>query len=256
MRNFLLVMIIMFGAVMAPGAMAQAPDHFALIYDEPTDVNLGGRPVVADISFYVDEDAALRGDLQLALITDVTKFVDETERDLENWIAAHQNRCGERWGAGEPTIAFPPGQIRFALYLEYEMWNCGLRGQGVPGRFAREAGEIDVTLEPYVEDGKLQARLADLSIDQRSGVSRYLPLEFVIRRVLMSELNKLNLNKKFYQAPKPLVDEGFQYVSIDAEITDDDRTTITARYEASGEREVFDRLMAALREDGITQEQK
>lgn len=255
MRNFLLAIAAMVSAAAAP-VMAQGPDGFALIYDEPTDVNLGGRPVVADIAFYVDEDAASRGDLQLALVTDVTKFVEETERDLENWIAAHQNRCGERWGAGAPRIAFPPGQIRFALYLEYEMWNCGLRGRGTPGRLAREAGKIDVTLDPYIENGKLQARLAALTIDQRSGVSKYLPLEFVTRRVLDSELNKLNQNKKFYQAPKPLIDEGFQYVSIDAEITDDERVMITARYEANGEREIFDRLMTSIREDGITQEQK
>ncbi|MEM9616924.1 MAG: hypothetical protein AAF936_03095 [Pseudomonadota bacterium] len=255
MRNFLLAIAAIVCAAAAP-VMAQGPGGFARIYDEPTDVNLGGRPVVADIAFYVDEEAASRGDLQLALVTDVTKFVEETERDLENWIAAHQNRCGERWGAGKPQINFPPDQIRFALYLEYEMWNCGLRGRGEPGRMVREAGEIDVTLDAYVESGRLQARLADLTIDQRSGVSKYLPLEFVTRRVLDSELNKLNQNKKFYQAPKPLIDEGFRYVSIEAEITDDDRVIITARYEASGEREIFDRLMTSIREDGITQEQK
>ncbi len=256
MRKLLGVISAILGAVMASPVVAQAPDHFSLIYDEPTNVNLGGRPVIADIAFYTDEEAALDEDLQLALVTDVTKFVEETERDLENWIAAHQNRCGERWGAGEPTIAFPEGQIRFALYLEYELWNCGLRGRGEPGRFTRETGEIDVTLEPYIEDGKLQARLAALSIDQRSGVSRYLPLEFVLRRVLTSEIDKLNLNQKFYQAPKPLIDDGFSYVSIDAEITEDERTVITARYEASGERAVLDRLMTRIREDGITQEQK
>lgn len=256
MRKLLGVISAILGAVMASPVMAQAPDHFSLIYDEPTNVNLGGRPVIADIAFYTDEEAAFDEDLQLALVTDVTKFVEETERDLENWIAAHQNRCGERWGAGEPTIAFPEGQIRFALYLEYELWNCGLRGRGEPGRFTRETGEIDVTLEPYIEDGKLQARLAALSIDQRSGVSRYLPLEFVLRRVLTSEIDKLNLNQKFYQAPKPLIDDGFSYVSIDAEITEDERTVITARYETSGERAVLDRLMTRIREDGITQEQK
>ena len=260
MRKLLGATIAIMGAMTTLPALtqvhAQAPDHFTLIYDEPTNVNLGGRPVIADIAFYTDEEAALDGDLQLALVTDVTKFVDETERDLENWIAAHQNRCGERWGAGEPTIEFPTGQIRFALYLENEMWNCGLRGRGEPGRFTRETGEIDVTLEPYIEEGKLQARLAALSIDQRSGVSRFLPLEFVLRRVLTSEINKLNLNQKFYQAPKPLIDDGFAYVSIDAEITEDERTVITARYEANGERAVLDRLMIRIREDGITQEQK
>ncbi len=255
MRKLMIVMITALAAVMLPQAKAQAPENFTQIYDEPTNVNLGGRPVIADIAFYTDEDAALDGDLQLVLVTDVTKFVEETERDLENWIAAHQNRCGERWGAGEPTIAFPSGQIRFALYLEYEMWNCGLRGRGEPGRFARETGEIDVTLEPYIEDGKLQARLAEFSIDQRSGVSRYLPLEFVISRVLTSEINKLNLNQKFYQAPKPLIDDGFSYVSIDAEITEDNRTVITARYETRGDRAVLDQLMTRIREDGITQDQ-
>ncbi len=36
-------------------AMAQGLQGFDLIYDEPTKVNLGGRPVVADIALYTDQ---------------------------------------------------------------------------------------------------------------------------------------------------------------------------------------------------------
>ena len=59
---------------------------------------------------------------------------------------------------------------------------------------ARETGKVDVTLDPYVEDGKLQARLSAFSIGERSGVSKYLPLEFVVRQFLNAELKKLNEN--------------------------------------------------------------
>ena len=62
-------------------------------------------------------------------------------------------------------IAFPPGAIRFALDLEVELWNCGWNGKGQPRRYAREGGTVDVTLEPFVEDGKLQARLEAFSIE-------------------------------------------------------------------------------------------
>ena len=254
-KNLLFSLLLVVVAFTAP-LHAQAPHGFTQIYHEPTKANLGGRPVVADIALFVDAEAAKRRDLQLALVTDVTKFVVETEQDLKNWVASNQNRCGERWNADTPRISFPSGMIRFALYLEYEVWNCGLRGRGEPGRFAREAGAIDVTLEPYIEEGKLQVRLSELSIDERAGVSQYLPLEFVTRNVLERELAKLNKNKKFYQAPKPLIDEGFSYVSMDAEITSDKRVVITARYQAKGNAATFDRLITAISRDGITQEQR
>ena len=237
-KNFLFSLLLIVVAFTAP-LRAQAPQGFTQIYHEPTKANLGGRPVVADIALFVDAAAAKRRD-----------------QDLKNWVASNQNRCGERWNADTPRISFPSGMIRFALYLEYEVWNCGLRGRGEPGRFAREAGAIDVTLEPYIEEGKLQVRLSELSIDERAGVSQYLPLEFVTRNVLERELAKLNKNKKFYQAPKPLIDEGFSYVSMDAEITSDKRVVITARYQAKGDAATFDRLITAIRRDGITQEQR
>ncbi len=234
-------------------AFAQAPAGYEKIYDEPTDVNLGGRWVVADIALYADMNAAGRNDLRLALVTDVTKFIEETERDLENWVAAHQERCGERWRAGAPMILFPDNAIRFVLDLEFEVWTCGVRGRAEPARIVYEAGRIDVTLDPYIEDGKLQARLDDFSIDNRAGVSKYLPLEFVARRVIEAELNNLNQNRKFYRAPDPLYAEGFAYASIEGQKTAGERVIITARYRATGGSEKLGRLIEAMREDGITQ---
>lgn len=233
-------------------AWAQGPEGYEEFYNAPTDANLGGRPVVADIALYADMDAAANGDLRIALVTDVTKFIEETERDLENWVAARQARCGERWGAGEPLIDFPPDAIRFALDLELELWNCGWNGKGEPGRLAREAGRIDVTLEPYVEEGKLQARLASFAIDERAGVSKYLPLEFFAKRIIDGELKKLNENRKFYRAPQPLFDEGFRYESIRGD-ADGDRVWITARYRAEGGPETLERLVSRMASEGVTQ---
>lgn len=251
MARLLLSVVVCVLVAFFDAARAQAPAGYAEIYNEPTNVNLGGRWVVADIALYADTPQA--GELRLALVTDVTKFIEETGRDLENWVAARQDRCGERWDAGEPQISFPGDAIRFVLDLEYEMWSCGLGGQGAPGRIAREAGRIDVTLDPYVEDGKLQAGLAGLSVDEREGVSKYLPLEFVARQVINSELAKLNRNRKFYRAPNPLYAEGFEYESIGAEKLAGDRTVITARYRASGGLDKLDRLVEAVLEEGITQ---
>lgn len=234
-------------------SLAQAPDGFEKIYEAPTNVNLGGRWVVADIELYADMAAAQENELRVALVTDVTKFIEETEQDLENWIATHQDRCGERWSASDPLIEFPPGSIRFVVELELEVWNCGLRGRGEPGSLAREAGRIDVTLDPYIEDGKLQARLQSFYVDDREGVSKYLPLEFVARRVVASELDKLNKNPKFYRAPNPFVGEGFEYEAIRGRNLDGDRVVITAKYRASGGSDTLNRLVEAVRRDGITQ---
>lgn len=236
--------------------MAQAPAGYEAFYDEPTRVNLGGRWVTADIAFYADLAAAHQGDLRIALVTDVTEFIEDVERDLEIWVLTNRERCGERWSAGEPLIEFPAGAIRFALELELEVWNCGLRGKGEPGRFARERGTIDITLEPYVEDGKLQARLAAFSIDDQSGITKYLPLEIVVRRALNSELRKLNENKKFYRAPQPLYDAGFSYQSIGAKKRPGDRIVITARYVAAGPADTLEGLADSIRAKGITQPRK
>jgi len=238
--------------VLAP-AMAQPPANYETIYDEPTDVNLGGRPVVADIALHADMDAAREGKLRLVLTTDVTKFITETERDLENWIAARHDECGERWKAGEPLIDFPAGAIRFALDLEIEYWTCGWNGKAKPGRKAHEAGSIDVTLIPYVAGGKLQTRLDKFAIEDRRGVSKYLPLEFIIRRAIDQELIKLNNNPKFYRAPKPLYGEGFRYQSISGDKGPDGRVVITARYRASGSVEKLDRVVEQVRAEGISQ---
>ena len=242
--------------VLSPGALAQAPAGYEAFYDEATRVNLGGRWVVADITLYADMAAAHQGDLNVALVTDVTEFIAEVETDLENWVATNQERCGERWAAGDPLIEFPTGAIRFALELELEVWNCGWNGKGEPGRFTHEAGKVDVTLEPYVEDGKLQSRLSAFSIDIERGVSRFLPLEFVVRRVLDSELKKLNDNRKFYRSPQPLYGKGFRYHSITAQKRADDHVVITARYEAKGSLDALDVLAEKIREDGITQERR
>lgn len=238
-------------ALAAP-ALAQKPAGYETIYDAPTPVNLAGRPVVADIALHADKAAAAKGDLRLALTTDVTDFIASTEDDLEDWVATKQERCGQRWGAGAPLIEFPKGAIRFALDLELQIWNCGWDGKGEPGLFTREAGSIDVTLVPYVEDGRLQARIDAFSIDNLAGVSRYLPLEFVIRQVVESEIKKLNQNRKFYRAPEPLNGEGFVYESISA-TEKAGRVVITARYRATGPAKALDRVVAKMKSEGVTQ---
>lgn len=254
MREFLAAALaFVISAGLWNSAAAQAPAGYEAFYDEPTNVNLGGRWVVADIAFYADMAAAHQGDLNIALVTDVTEFITESERDLEIWVVTHRERCGERWTAGDPLIEFPQGAIRFALALELEVWNCGWNGKGEPGRIAREGGTVDVTLEPYVENGKLQARLGDFSIDEQTGLSRFLPLEFIVRRVLNAELKKLNENKKFYQAPQPLYDAGFSYHSIGAKKQPGDRIVITARYVGQGDGDTLEQLADAIRSDGITQ---
>ena len=234
-------------------AFAQVPAGFDQFYEAPTRANLGGRWVEADIALYADMAAAENGELRVALVTEVTKFIAETERDLENWVATHQERCGERWDAGKPFIGFPPGQIQFAVDLELEVWNCGLLGRGEPGRMAREGGRVDVILDPYVENGRLQARLADFSVDNRIGVSKYLPLEFVAKRVIDGELKNLNQNRKFYRAPQPLYGEGFSYESIRGTTSDDGRVWITAIYRADGDTDTLERLADKMRDDGVTQ---
>ena len=235
-------------------ATAQAPAGYEVFYEAPTRVNLGGRWVTAQIALHSDLAAAHQGDLEIALVTNVTEFIEEVERDLEVWVATNQERCGERWGAGDPLIEFPPGAIRFALELDLELWNCGWNGKADPTRYAYEAGKVDVTLGPYVEDGKLQARLDAFSIDEQQGVSKYLPLEFVVRRVLNSEIKKLNENRKFYRAPQPFFDSGFAYHSISARKSGDGQVVITARYSGKGGSQDLDDLAAAIRANGITQE--
>ncbi len=242
------------GALMFAGAAAAQPwiGH-ELIYEGPTPVNLAGRPVVADIALHADMNAAAKKILRVALVTDVTKFVGQTEADLENWIATRQADCGERWKAGEPLIDFPQGAIRFALDLEIEYWTCGVDGKATPSRLARETGRIDVTLIPYVSDGNLRARLGDFSIENRTGISKYLPLEFIVRGALDQEIAKLNKNTKFYRAPEPFHSLGYQYESMKGEKKPDGRVVITARYRGAGEASAYSALAARMRESGVSQ---
>jgi hypothetical protein len=234
-------------------AMAQPWVGHKVIYDAPTTVNMGGREVVADIALHADINAAAKGVTRIALVTDVTKFIVDVEKDLAKWIAAHQDRCGERWAAGKPVIDFPDGAIRFAVDIEVEVWTCGLNGAGEPKRLTREGGDVDVTLLPYVEDGKLQARINAFTIKNRSGVSRYLPLELVVRRLLDDEMAKLNKNPKFYPAPKPFISEGFGYESIRG-VKKGDRTIIVARYRGKGAANAYSRLAARVKAEGIEAE--
>lgn len=242
-------------ALAASLAAAQAQPWIGheVIYEGPTPVNLAGRPVVADIALHADMNAAAKKILRVALVTDVTKFVAQTEADLETWIATRQAECGERWKVGEPLIDFPQGAIRFALDLEIELWTCGVDGKAKPSRLTRETGRVDVTLIPYVEDGKLQARLGAFSIDNRTGVSKYLPLEFVVRGALDQEIAKLNKNAKFYRAPKPFADFGYKYESMKGEKKPDGRVIITARYRGAGAASAYQKLAAKMREAGISQ---
>ena len=249
MNKYIMAMIGVAAAIIGQ-PLAQVPDGHEQIYDEPTRVNLGGRWVIADIALY--GDAPRTNQLQLALVTDVTKFIKETENDLKNWVATNQDRCGNRWGAGEPQISFPGDSIRFVLELELQVWSCGFRGRGEPGMMAREAGKIDVVLDPYIEGGKLQARLGSFKVEERQGISRILPLEFIAKRVIDAELEKLNENPKFYRAPQPLLDKGFRYRSIEA-IKNDETVIITARFSAIGSPDKFDQLVSDIRRDGITQ---
>lgn len=235
-------------------ALAAPPTGYEAIYDAPTRVNMGGRPVTADIALYADRAAAKKGDLNLVLVTDVTDFIVDVEKDLEKWVATHQDRCGQRWNAGKPLIDFPKGAIRFALDIELEVWNCGWDGKGDPGRMMLETGRIDVTLVPAAVDGKLQASLGELTIDNRSGVSKYLPLEFVTQSIVEQELKKLNQNPKFYKAPKPFVDEGFVYESIVGETGSDKRVIISARYRAKGPESALKTVADRVRAEGISAE--
>ena len=235
-------------------AAAAVPDGYETIYDAPTRVNLGGRPVIADIALHADRAAAKKGDLKLALTTDVTDFIADVETDLEKWVADHQDPCGQRWKAGKPYIGFPKGAIRFALDIELAVYQCGWNGKSDPSLLTTETGHVDATLIPSAVDGKLQAALGDFSITNRGGVSKFLPLEFVTRAIAEQEIKKLNDNPKFYKAPKPLIDEGFGYESIVGETTSDDRVVITARYRAKGKEAALKRVADRVRAEGISSE--
>lgn len=234
-------------------AYARPPAGMTTFYQGPTKVNLAGRPVVADIALHADMEAAAKGALKIALTTDVTKFVDETESDLKTYIAGRYSECGERWTSSDPDIAFPSNSIRFRMELTVEYWQCGWNGKSPPSRLTRDGGKVDVTLVPYVENGKLQARLGDLSIVVTEGLGKYLPLEFLIKRALDGELKKLNGNPKFYRAPNPLYAELFRYESIAAKVDADKRVLITARYGANGTAKALDRIAARMKTEGVTQ---
>ncbi len=236
-----------------PAPAAAAKPQWKKIYEGPTQVNLGGRPVLADIKLLGEMTAAQKGALHLALVTDVTKHIAETKQDLKNWIATHREECGNRWAAGEPLIAFPSNAIRFAVELKLEVWNCGLNGQGEPGRLAFGSGRVDVTLIPYIEAGRLQAKLGSIKIDKRQGFSKLVPFETLAKFVLDRELKNLNENPKFWRAPKPLLGEGFKYEGISAKSLKPAGAVITARYVASGKPAAFDRLAAKVKADGISQ---
>jgi len=247
-----ILFIIVFCASVARASSQPWIGH-QVIYDGPTVVNLAGRPVVADIALHADMQAPEKGVLRVALVADVTRFVDDTEADLENWVASRHAICGERWKAGEPLIDFPGGAIRFAIDLELEYWTCGVDGKQVPVRLARETGRVDVTLLPYVEEGKLQAKLGEFSIVNRTGVTKYLPLEFVVRSALDQELGKLNKNPKFFRAPKPFVELGYLYESMTGDKKQDGRVIITARYRATGAIARYATLTDKVRKAGISQ---
>ena len=248
--------IIAIAAAMIAGgaALAAAPDGYETIYDAPTRVNLGGRPVTAGIELATDRAAAKKGDLKLVLVTDVTDFIADVETDLEKWVAAHQDRCGQRWKAGKPVIDFPKGAIRFALDIELNVYHCGWNGKSDPSLWTTETGSIDVTLNPSAVDGRLQAALGAFSIGNRSGVSKYLPLEFVTRTLIEQEIKKLNENPKFYKAPIPFVEEGFGYEGISGETRDDGRVIITASYRAKGKEAALKRVVDRVRAEGISSE--
>ncbi len=254
MRKAYVQIIAAAAALFGAEAFAAPPVGYQTIYNAPTRVNMGGRPVIADIALATDARAAAKGDLRLVLTTDVTAFIADTERDLEKWVATHQDRCGQRWGAGKPIIEFPKDAIRFALEIELGLWSCGWNGEADPSRLALEGGEVDVTLNPYVADGKLQASLGDLSIGNRSGVSKYLPLEFVVRSILEQEIKKLNANPKFYKAPRPLIEEGFVYESIRADRDAEGHVLITARYRAKGPASALKKVIDRVRAEGISAE--
>lgn len=241
-------------ATTAPApAYAVAPAGMTTFYKGPTKVNLAGRPVVADIALHADMPAAAKGQLKIALTTDVTKFVKETEDDLKNYIAGRTNECGERWSSSEPEITFPSNSIRFRMSLTIEYWQCGWNGKSPPGRLTRDGGNVDVTLVPYVEAGKLQAKLGDFSIVVTEGLGKYLPLEFLVKRALDGEMKKLNDNPKFYRAPNPLYSELFRYEAIAAKVGAQGSVLITARYGANGNAKVFDRVAARMKSEGVTQ---
>lgn len=252
MTKMLKLLAFLAAAAFAPVASAQPWVGHTVVFDGPADVNLGGRPVIADIEIHADMNAAAKGVTRVALVTDVTSFIVDVEKDLEKWIAAHQDRCGERWAAGKPEISFPDGAIRFAVDIEVALWTCGLDGEGEPTLLTREGGAVDVTIVPYVEAGRLQARIGAFAIDERSGVSRYLPLEFVVRRLLDEEMAKLNKNRKFYSAPKPFLSEGFGYESIVGS-NKAGRVVIVARYRGKGDAASYQRLAARVKSEGITQ---
>jgi hypothetical protein len=235
-----------------PAKPAAAP-VYSTFYTGPTKVNLAGRPVVADISLSADMAAAKKGDLKVNLTTDVTKFVDQTEKDLKDYIATRWEKCGERWSSGEPVIQFPNNAIRFQMAVTVEYWQCGIDGKGKPGRMTRDSGSVDVTLIPFVDQGKLQAKLGPLDIKVTQGMGKYMPLEFVTKRAIEGELKKLNANPKFYRAPNPLYAEGFRYDGIGARVTKEQRVIITARYRAIGKEDAFPRLASKMASQGITQ---
>ena len=123
--------------------------------------------------------------------------------------------CEDRLSVNDTQISAGSGVLTATIDLTYEQWVCGrVLGQDTENAILRETVAIQGAFAPFVEDGKLQIRLDEFSIENLGVLARIVNVEEMLRADLEQAVTALNADASFSTLPAALADEGYRWESV------------------------------------------
>ena len=195
-------------AWMSTNALAQSASK------ETLRLTVGGQTLIIPVEFDAGPgDAA--DSLRLSATTNLATVLPIASAALWTQMQNLPQTCEDRLSVNDTQISAGSGVLTATIDLTYEQWVCGrVLGQDTENAILRETVAIQGAFAPFVEDGKLQIRLDEFSIENLGVLARIVNVEEMLRADLEQAVTALNADASFSTLPAALADEGYRWESV------------------------------------------
>ena len=153
--------------------------------------------------------------LRLSATTDLATVLPVASAALWARMQSLPQTCEDRLSVNDTQISAGSGVLTATIDLTYEQWVCGrILGQDTENAILRETVAIQGAFAPFVENGQLQLRLDDFSIENLGVLARIVNVEEMLRADLEQAVMALNADASFSTLPAALADEGYRWESV------------------------------------------
>jgi len=173
--------------------------------------NAEGIPVV--IPLRIDQKPIRPGSqsIRLDATAHVNRLLPAISQQLVRSVKQLHSPCEHSWTASKPLAGVVKQKLILKVSASYQNWFCS---DWVTHMLFTESGTIESHIQPHIDKGKLQFRIAYFAIDGLSDVASFIGVQGFIQDEIQTFLDQINNNPDIALLPQTYRDLGFRYQDI------------------------------------------